>query len=99
MTANATPSAPPAREAPRRLTAAEEAADYVSRHRWWIMLGLITAAIREVVDTPITTGARPQRGGNRGAPQKEISWVSTGYILSNVVVLPMTAFSTERIGR
>src|SRR6185312_10618857 len=26
-------------------------------------------------------------------------WVSTGYILSNVVVLPMTAFFTERIGR
>src|SRR3954465_10902275 len=99
MTANATPSAPPAREAPRRLTAAEEAADYVSRHRWWIMLGLITAAIMEVLDTTIINVALPQMAGNLGATQQEISWVSTGYILSNVVVLPMTAFLTERIGR
>src|SRR6185437_11535290 len=99
MTANATPSAPPAREAPRRLTAAEEAADYVSRHRWWIMLGLITAAIMEVLDTTIINVALPQMAGNLGATQQEISWVATGYILSNVVVLPMTAFFTERIGR
>src|SRR4029079_2790681 len=99
MTANATPSAPPAREAPRRLTAAEEAADYVSRHRWWIMLGLITAAIMEVLDTTIINVALPQMAGNLGATQQEISWVSTGYILSHVVVVPMTAFFTERIGR
>src|SRR3954453_20261647 len=98
MTA-ATPSAPPAREAPRRLTAAEEAADYGRRHRWWIMLGLITAAIMEVLDTTIINVALPQMAGNLGATQQEISWVSTGYILSNVVVLPMTAFFTERIGR
>ena len=99
MTANATSSATPAREAPRRLTAAEEAADYVSRHRWWIMLGLITAAIMEVLDTTIINVALPQMAGNLGATQQEISWVSTGYILSNVVVLPMTAFFTERFGR
>src|SRR3954468_7857855 len=99
MTANATSSAAPAREAPRRLTAAEEAADYVSRHRWWIMLGLITAAIMEVLDTTNINVALPQMAGNLGATQQEIGWVATGYILSNVVVLPMTAFFTERFGR
>src|SRR5215210_1881019 len=99
MTANATPGVAPARDTPRRLTAAEEAAAYVSRHRWLIMLGLITAAIMEVLDTTIINVALPQMAGNLGATQQEISWVSTGYILSNVVVLPMTAFFTERIGR
>ncbi len=63
------------------------------------MLGLITAAIMEVLDTTIINVALPQMAGNLGATQQEISWVSTGYILSNVVVLPMTAFFTERIGR
>jgi DHA2 family multidrug resistance protein len=71
----------------------------VSSHRWIIMLGLITAAIMEVLDTTIINVALPQMAGNLGATQQEISWVSTGYILSNVVVLPMTAFFTERIGR
>ena len=80
-------------------TAAEEAAAFVARYRWLIMLGLITAAIMEVLDTTIINVALPQMAGNLGATQQEISWVSTGYILSNVVVLPMTAFFTERIGR
>jgi DHA2 family multidrug resistance protein len=90
----AAPSAPA-----RQATAAEEAAAFVARYRWIILLGLITAAIMEVLDTTIINVALPQMAGNLGATQQEISWVSTGYILSNVVVLPMTAFFTERIGR
>ena len=71
----------------------------VGASRWLILLGLITAAIMEVLDTTIVNVALPQMAGNLGATQQEISWVSTGYILSNVVVLPMTAFFTERFGR
>src|SRR3954453_11027394 len=63
------------------------------------MLGLITAAIMEVLDTTIINVALPQMAGNLGATTQEIAWVSTSYILSNVVVLPMTAFFTERFGR
>jgi DHA2 family multidrug resistance protein len=85
--------------ATRVQAAAAEAAAFVSRYRWLILLGLITAAIMEVLDTTIINVALPQMAGNLGATQQEISWVSTGYILSNVVVLPMTAFFTERIGR
>jgi MFS transporter, DHA2 family, multidrug resistance protein len=84
---------------PALALAARESAAFVSRYRWVILLGLITAAIMEVLDTTIINVALPQMAGNLGATQQEISWVSTGYILSNVVVLPMTAFFTERIGR
>jgi DHA2 family multidrug resistance protein len=72
---------------------------YVYPHRWLILLGLITAAIMEVLDTTIINVALPQMAGNLGATQQEIGWVATGYILSNVVVLPMTAFFTETFGR
>jgi MFS transporter, DHA2 family, multidrug resistance protein len=84
-----------------RATRAGEAGDAerVGSARWLILLGLITAAIMEVLDTTIVNVALPQMAGNLGATQQEISWVSTGYILSNVVVLPMTAFFTERFGR
>src|SRR5471030_2065468 len=78
---------------------AQQAADFVRRHRWLILLGLITAAIMEVLDTTIVNVALPQMAGNLGATQEEIGWVATGYILSNVVFLPMTAFFTERFGR
>jgi DHA2 family multidrug resistance protein len=97
MTAN--PTTASVAVPPSAAQAAAEAAAYVSQYRWLILLGLITAAIMEVLDTTIINVALPQMAGNLGATQQEISWVSTGYILSNVVVLPMTAFFTERIGR
>src|SRR5512132_2500091 len=76
-----------------------EAADFVRRHRWLILAGLITAAVMEVLDTTIINVALPQMAGNLGATQEEIGWVSTGYILSNVIFLPMTAFFAARFGR
>jgi DHA2 family multidrug resistance protein len=87
--------------APRttKAAAAAEAAAFVARYRWFILLGLITAAIMEVLDTTIVNVALPQMAGNLGATQEEIAWVATGYILSNVIFLPMTAFFTERFGR
>ncbi len=73
--------------------------DANARYRWLILIGLITAAIMEVLDTTIVNVALPQMAGNLGATATEVAWVSTGYILSNVVVLPMTAFLTSVLGR
>jgi DHA2 family multidrug resistance protein len=87
--------------APVAPPAAAHAADDsdVHEYRWLILLGLITAAIMEVLDTTIVNVALPQMAGNLGATYDEVAWVATGYILSNVVVLPMTAFFTATFGR
>ncbi|HEU4649647.1 MAG TPA: DHA2 family efflux MFS transporter permease subunit [Gemmatimonadales bacterium] len=99
----AVPSLSPPRTAPPasspQAVAAAEAAAYVARYRWFILLGLITAAIMEVLDTTIINVALPDMAGNLGVTPEEIGWVATGYILSNVIFLPMTAFLTERFGR
>lgn len=79
--------------------AAPQGASQVYASRWLILLGLITAAIMEVLDTTIVNVSLPQMAGNLGATTTEIAWVSTGYILSNVVVLPLTAFFAGRFGR
>jgi DHA2 family multidrug resistance protein len=50
----------------------------VTRYRWLILLGLITSAIMEVLDTTIINVALPQMAGNLGATPQEISWVATG---------------------
>ena len=71
----------------------------VSAHRWWILIGLIMAAALEILDTTVVNVALPQMEGNLGATTDEIAWVSTGYILSNVIVLPMTAWLSGRFGR
>ncbi|AHG89972.1 drug resistance transporter, EmrB/QacA subfamily [Gemmatirosa kalamazoonensis] len=78
---------------------AAQAIPGVEQYRWFILLGLITAAVMEVLDTTIINVALPQMAGNLSATQEEIAWVSTSYILANVVVLPMTAFFTARFGR
>src|SRR5579871_6377473 len=78
--------------------AAPAATAEISEYRWLILLGLITAAIMEVLDTTIVNVALPQMAGNLGATFQEVAWVSTGYILSNVVVLPITAFFTATFG-
>ena len=69
------------------------------QYRWLILLGLITAAMMEVLDTTIINVALPQMAGNLGATREEIAWVATSYILANVVVLPITAFFTATFGR
>src|SRR5271169_1337002 len=85
---------------PDTFAAAVSAEDaFTTKYRWFILLGLITAAIMEVLDTTIVNVALPQMAGNLGATYDEIGWVATGYILSNVVVLPMTAFFTATFGR
>ena len=75
------------------------AAEANSRFRWVILAGLILAAAMEVLDTTIINVALPQMAGNLSTTTQEIAWVSTGYILSNVVVLPMTAFLNTLFGR
>jgi MFS transporter, DHA2 family, multidrug resistance protein len=73
--------------------------DANARYRWLILVGLMTAAVMEVLDTTIINVALPTMAGNLGATSTEIAWVSTGYILANVVVLPMTAFLASVFGR
>jgi DHA2 family multidrug resistance protein len=71
----------------------------VQPYRWLILIGLILSAVMEVLDTTIVNVSLPQMAGNLGATSEEIGWVSTGYILSNVVVLPLTAWLASRFGR
>ncbi len=86
-------------QAPPMSAAAVSATGNNLRYRWIILIGLITASIMEVLDTTIVTVALPQMAGNLNATTDEIAWVSTGYILSNVIVLPMTAWLSQRFGR
>ena len=92
---NANAEAKPAPSPPTK----PDVAATVSAHRWWILVGLIMAAALEILDTTVVNVALPQMEGNLGATTDEIAWVSTGYILSNVIVLPMTAWLSGRFGR
>jgi len=60
-----------------------------------VMLGVIMA----IIDTSIVNVALPNMAGNLGAATDEITWVATGYILANVVIMPLNGWLTAVLGR
>jgi DHA2 family multidrug resistance protein len=53
----------------------------------------------DILDQTIANVALPQMAGNLGVSLQEISWVTTGYMLACIIVLPMSAFLSDRFGR
>jgi DHA2 family multidrug resistance protein len=73
--------------------------ELVYRSRYLIAFAVTLASVLELVDTSIVNVAIPHMMGELGATLDEIAWVSTGYIVANVIVLPMTSWLSERFGR
>jgi len=71
----------------------------VYRYRYIIAFAVALASVLELVDTSIVNVAIPHMMGNLGATLDEIAWVSTGYIVANVIILPLTSWLSERFGR
>jgi DHA2 family multidrug resistance protein len=57
------------------------------------------AAMLELIDTSIVNVAIPHMMGNLGATLDEIAWVSTSYIIANVIVIPMSGWLSAYFGR
>ncbi|MDE2126281.1 MAG: DHA2 family efflux MFS transporter permease subunit [Armatimonadetes bacterium] len=64
-----------------------------------IMFAIVAATIMEVLDTSIVNVALPDMMGNLGATLDQIGWVATGYIISNVIILPLTGWLSDFFGR
>src|SRR5580692_7066756 len=66
----------------------------------WIIASVVAmAAFMEVLDTSIANVALPHIAGNLGASQDESTWILTSYLVSNAVVLPISAWLATRFGR
>jgi DHA2 family multidrug resistance protein len=68
-------------------------------HRYVIAFAVVLAAVMQVIDSSIVNVALPDMMGNLGASLDEIAWVSTGYILASVIVIPLTGFLGDLLGR
>src|SRR5262245_6695887 len=68
-------------------------------NRYLIAITVTLAAIMELIDTSIVNVAIPHMMGNLGATLDQIAWVSTGYIVANVIVLPITGWLSAQFGR
>jgi MFS transporter, DHA2 family, multidrug resistance protein len=66
---------------------------------WLIGVVVSLAAFMEVLDTSIANVALPHIAGSLGASNDESTWVLTSYLVSNAVVLPISGFLVDWLGR
>lgn len=64
-----------------------------------LLVTVIAAAIMELIDTSIVNVALNYMSGNLGATLEDISWVITSYAIANVIIIPMTSFLVNNLGR
>ncbi len=83
---------------PTHVTSPADRAE-IYRVRYLIAFAVTLASMLELIDTSIVNVALPHMMGNLGATLEEIAWVSTGYIVANVIVLPLTPWLADRFGR
>ena len=66
---------------------------------WLVAITVTLATFMEVLDTSIANVALPHMAGSLGASQDEATWVLTSYLVSSAIVLPISGWLANRIGR
>jgi DHA2 family multidrug resistance protein len=67
--------------------------------RLLIVLGIMLASLLGRIDGTIVNVALPTIQGNIGASFDEATWIIIGYLMANVVVIPLTPWLAIRFGR
>lgn len=66
---------------------------------WLVAFAVSLATFMEVLDTTITNVSLPHIGGSLAASQEESTWVMTSYLVSNAIILPISGWLADAIGR
>src|SRR5580704_3509088 len=66
---------------------------------WVIAITVTLATFMEVLDSSIANVALPHIAGTLGASSEESTWVITSYLVSSAIVLPMSGWLSNIIGR
>jgi DHA2 family multidrug resistance protein len=66
---------------------------------WLIAVAVILPTFIEMLDTTVVSVALENIAGNLSATISQATWIQTGYLISNAVVLPATAWFSALCGR
>ena len=67
--------------------------------RLLVTLAVMSATLIQVLDTTIVNVALPHMAGELGATTEQVSWVLTSYLVSSAIVMPLTGYFADTIGR
>ena len=73
-------------------------APQVSGSKVGITAVVMTAALMAMIDITIVNVALNDIRASFGTPIDQIGWVSTGYMMANIVIIPMTGWFQRRFG-
>ncbi|WP_287876781.1 MDR family MFS transporter [Aquitalea sp.] len=65
---------------------------------WIAVIAGALGALMAVLDISITNSALPQVQGSVGATGTEGTWISTGYLMAEIVIIPLAAWLTRVFG-
>jgi DHA2 family multidrug resistance protein len=77
----------------------EQGGFHPGHNPWAIALTVTIATFMEIMDTSIANVALPHIAGGLSSGQDESTWVLTSYLVSNAVILPTSAWLSDRFGR
>ena len=66
---------------------------------WVVAVVVSMATFMEVLDTSIANVSLNHIAGNLGADQNEATWILTSYLVSNAIVLPISGWLSNVMGR
>jgi EmrB/QacA subfamily drug resistance transporter len=80
------------------VTAAADADEPLGREVWIVAAVVTVGVIMSILDTTIVNVALETLSRQLDASLNTIQWVSTGYMLALAVVIPLTGWTSERLG-
>jgi len=66
---------------------------------WVVTCSVMLATFMEILDTTVVNVSIPHIAGNLSATIEEGTWVVTSYLVSNAIILPMSGWLANYIGR
>jgi DHA2 family multidrug resistance protein len=68
-------------------------------NKWLVTVSITFGTLMGAIDSSIVNVAIPHLQGSLGTTVEEITWVSTGFAIATVIVMPLTAFLASMFGQ
>jgi DHA2 family multidrug resistance protein len=78
---------------------AARAAARAPTNKWLVTVSVTFGTLMGAIDSSIVNVALPQIRGAVGATVQEITWITTGFAIAMVIVMPLTAFLGRLFGQ
>src|SRR5712672_772479 len=68
-------------------------------NKWLVTLSVTFGTLMGAIDASIVNVAVPHLQGALGATVEQITWVTTGFVMATVMIMPLTGFLARMFGQ